>query len=31
VQREVFRQALAQRLGVKGLGLVAVANQRGHA
>ncbi len=31
VQRERLRQALAQCLGVQGLGLVAVANQRGHA
>jgi hypothetical protein len=31
VQRERLRQALAQRLRVQGLGLVAVANQRGHA
>ena len=31
VQRERFRQALTQRLRIEGLGLVAVANQCGHA
>jgi hypothetical protein len=30
VQREVFTQCLAQRLGLQGHGLVAVANQGGH-
>jgi hypothetical protein len=31
MKRQRFRQALTQRLRVEGLGLVAVANQCGHA